>query len=265
MICAILVNKKLPAGGRLHRGALWAFLVLLLLSVYGRWLVDATPEPLRPAWWVFGPFILLTDLLNPVFLDRFWFFMFCICGVAICVLFWVLGRGGWKIPAVSAAILASIIAAPFAVLFMYGPYNLRTVRVHREYELSWLTEPKGNFASAFKSAQREHDVFGCKYRLHGWGPDSRLYFGSKCRKDLWVFDPQVDKTPRRIQSYPFESGSLTEVTPSRHFRPMGDGGLAVSRVVEDSISPEGEFRAFVIQDSLYGPYDVLVMQPAAQK
>ena len=265
MICAILMSKRLFTGGRLHRGALWTFLILLLLSVYGRWLVYATPEPLRPAWWVFGPFILLTDLLNPVFFDRFWFFMFCICGVAICVLFWVRGRGGWKIRAVSAAILASIIAAPFAVLFMYGPYSLRTVRVARGYELSWLTEPKGNFASAFKSAQREHDVFGCKYRLHGWGLDSRLYFGSKCRKDLWVFDPQVDKTPRRIQSFPFESGSLTEVYPTGNSRPLGDGGLAVSRVVEYSILPGGKFRAFVIQDSLYGPYDVLVMQPAAQK
>ena len=265
MICAILINKKLLAGGRLHRGAIWTFLALLLLSVYGKWLVDATPETLRPAWWIFGPFILLTDFLNPVFFDRFWFFIFCACGLAMCVLFWVLGRGGWKIQAVSAAILASIIAAPFAVLFMYGPYSLRTVRVARGYELSWLTEPEGNFASAFKSAQREHDVFGCKYRLHGWGPDSRLYFGSKCRKDLWMYDPHVDKKPRRIQRLPFESGSLTEVTPSGHSRPMGDGGLAVSRVIEDSISLEGKFRAFVIQDSFYGPYDVLVMQPAAHK
>ena len=80
-----------------------------------------------------------------------------------------------------------------------------------------------------------------------------------------MYDPRVDMKPRRIQRLPFELGSLTEVTPSGNSRVMGDGGLAVSRVVEDSISREGKFRAFVIQDSLYGPYDVLVMQPAAQK
>ncbi len=265
MICAILMRKQLFTGGRLHRGALWTFLILLLLSVYGRWLVDATPVPLRNAWLVFGPFIMLTDFLNPVFFDRFWFFVFCICGLAMCVLFWVLGRGGWKIRAVSAAILASIIAAPFAVSSMYGPYSLRTVRVAGGYELSWLTQPQSPFASAFKTAQREHDVNGCEYLLHGWGLDSRLYFGSKCRKDLWMYDPQVDMKPRRIQRLPIESGSLTEVFPSGNSRPLGDGGLSVSRVVEDSISPEGKFRAFVIQDSLYGPYDVLVMQPATQK
>ena len=118
MICAILINNKLLANGRLYRGAIWTFLALLLLSVYGRWLIDATPEPLRPAWWIFGPFILLTDILNPVFFDRMWFFLFCICGLSMCVLFWDAGRGGWRLRAVSATFLGMIIAAPFAVMLM---------------------------------------------------------------------------------------------------------------------------------------------------
>ena len=63
-------------------------------------------------------------------------------------------------------------------MFMYGPYSLRSVRVAQEYELNWLTQPEGKFASAFKSAQREHDVYGCRYLLHGWGRDNRLYYGS---------------------------------------------------------------------------------------
>ena len=265
MICAILVKKKLLAGGRLHRGALWIFLVLLLLSVYGRWLVDATPEPLRNAWMVFGPFIMLTDFLNPVFFDRFWFFVFCICGLAMCVLFWVAGRGGWRLRAVSVTILGLIIAAPFAVMFMYGPYSLRTVKVASEYELNWLTPPEGRFASAFKSAQREHDVYGCRYLLHGWGRDNRLYYGSYCRNELWMYDPQADEKARRIQQLPVDSGSLTPVPPTGHTRRNGEGGLWVTRVVEEAMSPDGKFRAYVIQDSFYGPYDVLVMQPAAQK
>ena len=259
MICAILMSKKLLTGGRVHRGALWTFLVLLLLSVYGRWLVDATPEPLRPAWWVFGPFILLTDFLNPVFFDRFWFFIFCICGLAMCVLFWVLGRGGWKIRTVSAAILASIIAAPFAVMFMYGPYSLRTVRVARGFELIWLTQPQGRFASAFKTAQREHDVNGCEYLLHGWGPDNRLYYGSDCGNALWMYDPQTGEKPRRLQHLPVDSRSLTAVTATGNFRVSGQDGLSASWVTEVSLSPDGRSRAAVIQDSFYGPFDLIVM------
>ena len=263
MICSILINNKLLANGRLYRGAIWTFLALLLLSVYGRWLIDATPEPLRPAWWIFGPFILLTDILNPVFFDRMWFFLFCICGLSMCVLFWDTGRGGWRLRAVSATFLGLIIAAPFAVMFMYGPYSLRSVSVAPGYELNWLTQPKGNFASAFKSAQREHDVYGCRYLLHGWGRDNRLYYGSYCGSSLWLYDPQTGEKPPRIQHLPVDSGTLAPVPPTGHTRLNGEGGLRVSRVVEEAMSPDGRFKAAVIQDSFYGPYDVLVMQRAA--
>ena len=263
MICAILINNKLLANGRLYRGAIWTFLALLVLSVYGRWLIDATPEPLRPAWWIFGPFILLTDILNPVFFDRMWFFLFCICGLSMCVLFWDTGRGGWRLRAVSAAFLGLIIAAPFAVMFMYGPYSLRSVSVAQKYELNWLTQPEGKFASAFKSAQREHDVLGCRYLLRGWSSDNRLYYGSDCGNGLWMYDPQSGKKPRRIQHLPVDSGSLTTVNPTDHSRPSGKDGLWATKVVEDSMSPDGRFRAAVIQDIFYGPFEVLVMHRAA--
>ena len=259
MICAILINKKLLAGGRLHRGAIWTFLALLLLSVYGKWLVDATPETLRPAWWIFGPFLLLTDFLNPVFFDRVWFFLFCICGLIMCVLFWVTGRGRWIVRAVSASFLGLVIAAPVAVMFMYGPYSLRTVRVARGYELIWLTQPQGRFASAFKTAQREHDVNGCEYLLHGWSPDNRLYYGSDCGNALWMYDPQTGEKPRRLQHLPVDSGSLTAVTATGNFRPSGQDGLSATWVTEVSLSPDGRSRAAVIQDSFYGPFDLIVM------
>ena len=259
MICAILINNKLLANGRLYRGALWTFLALLLLSVYGRWLIDATPEPLRPAWWIFGPFILLTDILNPVFFDRMWFFLFCICGLSMCVLFWDAGRGGWRLRAVSATFLSLIIAAPFAVMFMYGPYSLRSVSVAQKYELNWLTQPEGRFASAFKTAQREHDVNGCEYLLHGWSPDNRLYYGSDCGNALWMYDPQTGEKPRRLQHLPVDSGSLTAVTATGNFRVSGQDGLSASWVTEVSLSPDGRSRAAVIQDSFYGPFDLIVM------
>ena len=259
MICVILMSKKLFTGGKLYCGALWVFLVLLLLSVYGRWLVDATPKTLLPAWWIFGPFIVLTDFLSPVFIDRFWFLVFCICGLAVCVLFWVLGRGGWRIRVVSAAILAAIMAAPFAVLFMYAPYSLRTVRVSSGYELIWLTQPQSRFDSAFKTAQREHDVHGCEYLLHGWGPDNRLYYGSDCGNTLWMYDPQTGEKPRRIQSLPLNSEFLTPVTATGNTRPSGKNGIWATWVAETSLSPDGRSRAAVIQDSFYGPFDLIVM------
>ena len=46
MIYAIPVNKRLPGDHRLVRGAVWFLLFLLLLSVYGRWLISETPEQL---------------------------------------------------------------------------------------------------------------------------------------------------------------------------------------------------------------------------
>ena len=41
---------------------------------------------------------------------------------------------------------------------------------------------------------------------------------------------------------------------------MGQSGLSVTRIVEESDSTDGNFEAFVIQDSFYGPFDVLVMR-----
>ena len=105
----------------------------------------------------------------------------------------------------------------------------------------------------------EHDVHGCKYKLHGWSNDHRLYFGSNCSNDLWMYDPQKGETRRKIQRLPhnFEPVSLVK---SYQSRPMGQSGLSVTRIVEESDSMDGQYEAFVIQDSFYGPFDVLVMR-----
>ena len=161
--------------------------------------------------------------------------------------------------AFSASAARIIVAAPFAVMIMYGPYSLRTVRVANGYELTWLTQPQGRFASAFKTAQREHDVRVCKFLLKGWGPDNRIYYGSNCGTGLWMYDPKTGEKPLRLQHLPVDSESLTAVRITGHFRPSGQDGLSATRVTETSLSPDGLSLAAVIQDSFYGPFDLIVM------
>ncbi len=105
MIDALPLNKRLPGNRRLVRGAVWFLLFLLLLSVYGRWLIAETPEQLRPIWTVLGPFVLLTDFLNPAFSGAFWFFLLCTAGLIV----WGLFR---------AAVIQDSIYAPFDVIVM---------------------------------------------------------------------------------------------------------------------------------------------------
>lgn len=135
----IPVSKYLPGGHRLLRGIVWVFLFLLLLSVYGRWLIDGTPELARPVWTALGPLVLLTDFLNPAFVGPLWFFALCAVGLIVCSLFWTAERPGRITRIVSAAILGAILVAPFAVTQMYGPYTLRSVDVVPGYQLDWLT------------------------------------------------------------------------------------------------------------------------------
>ena len=257
MVHELKINRGPLTRNWFVRFGMWSALALLLLSLYGKWLIAATPEPLQPAWYLFGPFLLLTDFLNVVLLNQFWFFSLCSAGLIVCGLLWF--WGGWRARTVSASILAIVLAAPFSITQIYGQYSLRTVVASRGYELDWLTQPEGNFASAFRSAQREHDVTGCKYRLHGWSKDHRLYFGSNCINDLWMYDPQKGETRRRIQRLPFNFEPASSVK-SYQSRPMGQSGLSVTRIVEESDSTDGNFEAFVIQDSFYGPFDVLVMR-----
>ena len=256
MLQAKEVNNGLPTRRWFVHVGMWSALALLLLSLYGRWLIDATPGALRPAWYVFGPFLWLTDFLNLVLFSQFWFFFLCTVGLSVCglLMFW----GGWRARIVSALILGLVLAAPFAITQIYGQYTLRTVVSAPGYEINWLTQPKGRFSSAFKSAQREHDVTGCRYRIHGWSKNNRLYFGSHCRNDMWMYDAQERGNPRRIQRLPrgFEPVSAVKTWQVRH---SGQGGLSVTKVVEESESKDGRTKAFVVQDSFYGPFDVLIM------
>ncbi len=261
MIYTILVSKYLPGGHRLLRGIVWVFLFLLLLSVYGRWLIDGTPELARPVWTALGPLVLLTDFLNPAFVAPFWFFAFCAVGLIVCSLFWTAERRGTIARIVSAAILGAILVAPFAVIQMYGPYTLRSVGVAQGYELQLLTQPQGYFSSAFKSAPRAHDIDGCKVRMHGWSIDNQLYYGSDCRNDLWRYDPLSRNGPQRIELLPTDFAPSTGISATQ-VRTHGGDSLWVTRIVEESLSPDGMFRAAVIQDSFYGPFDVIVMKPA---
>ena len=261
MIYAIPVNKRVPGNRRLVRGAVWFLLFLLLLSVYGRWLIAGTPEQLRPIWNALGPLVLLTDFLNPAFSGRFLFFLLCTVGLAACGLFWIAERRARIGQVIPLAILGALLASPFAVTQMYGPYTLRSVDVVQGYELNWLTQPQGYFASAFKSAQRAHDIDGCRYRLHGWGGDNRFYYGSECGNDLWLYDPQSGDGPQRIKMLPGAFSAATEISATLA-RPRGEDTLWVTRIVEEATSADGMFRAAVIQDSFYGPFDVIVMRRA---
>lgn len=142
---------------------------------------------------------------------------------------------------------------------MHEPYKLRSVSAAPVYELNRLTQPDGVFASAFKSTQREHDVVGCKYRLHGWSGDQRLYYGSDGRNDPWMYDPQSGEKPHRTQRLPVDPG-ISSTVSTADIRPTGKDGLWVSRVVEESTSADSMITAYVIQDSFYGPYDVIVLR-----
>ena len=261
MIYATPLNRWLSGDRRLVRGAVWFLLFLLLLSVYGRWLIAETPEQLRPIWTVLGPLVLLTDFLNPAFSGRFLFFLLCTVGLIACGLFWNAARRARKGQVIPLAILGALLVAPFAVTQMYAPYTLRSVDVVQGYELDWLTQPQGYFASAFKSAQRAHDINGCKYRLHGWSGDNRLYYGSECGNDLWLYNPLSSDGPQRIDLLPTGFAAATEIS-ARLARARGEDTLWVTRIVEDSTSADGMFSAAVIQDSFYGPFDVIVMRRA---
>ena len=261
MIYTIPVSKYLPGGRRLLRGGVWVFLLLFLLSVYGRWLINGTPELVRPVWTALGPLVLLTDFLRLAFYDLFWFVVLWAFGLIVCTLFWVAGRRARIARIASGAIAVALLAAPFAVPSMYGPYTLRSVDVVQGYELNLLTQPQGYFASAFKSAQREHDIVGCKVRLHGWSGENQLYYGSDCRNDLWRYDPLSRNGPQRIELLPTDFAPSTGISATQ-VRTHGGDSLWVTRIVEESLSPDGMFRAAVIQDSFYGPFDVIVMKPA---
>lgn len=263
MDCETLTDRNLLGSSKLIRGATWTFLILLLLSLYGRWLMEATPEPLHLAWWILGPFLMLTDFLNLTLYSQFWFFIFWVTGLSLCGLHWLWGRKGWRSRVVSISILGVVLAAPLAVTQMYDQYQLRSVKLAQGYELVWLTEPEGRFASAFKSAQREHDVKGCSFQLHGWSRDNLLFFSSECSNNLWTYSPQSGGKPQSSQHLPTGPGSLTAVTFTKHTRSSGKDGLWVTKVVGESLSPDGRSRAAVIQDSFYGPFDIIVMQQSA--
>ena len=73
-----------------------------------------------------------------------------------------------------------------------------------------------------------------------------------------MYDAQERGNPRRIQRLPrgFEPVSAVKTWQVRH---SGQGGLSVTKVVEESESKDGRTKAFVVQDSFYGPFDVLIM------
>ncbi len=204
-----------------------------------------------------GPLVLLTDFLNPAFVGPLWFFALCAVGLIVCSLLWTAERPG----RITCIVSAAILVAPFAVTQMYGPYTLRSVDVVPGYQLDWLTQPQGYFASTFKSAQCEHDISGCRYRLHGWSGANQLYYRSDCRNDLWRYDPLSLNRPQRIDLLPAGFAPSTGIF-AMQVRAHGGDTLWVTRIVEESVSPDGVFRAVVIQDSFYGPFDVIVVQPA---
>ncbi|MBN1579719.1 MAG: hypothetical protein JXA89_03380 [Anaerolineae bacterium] len=238
--------------------------LLLLLCIYGRWLIHTIPDPFaqvfRP---LLSPFGLLTDFMNPVFPSPAYFFTLGTLCLALIVA--ALVRGKPKLVArigFGAGILA-ILIAPLMVLVMYDPYR-PYAKPAEGYEMQWITQPPNRFLSAFKSAQRAHEKHGCRYTLHGWDQDNVLYYGSDCDRKLWRYDPADQDAPRPVSALP--SGMQTDATVQRiknNIYPDPLDGFDRSTIyhfitTETAASPDGKFAAAAIQN-MYGPGDVVVL------
>lgn len=233
---------------------------LFLLSVYGRWLILVTPESLQSLWWVLGPFVLLTDFLNPAFLSPLWFFM--LYGVVLLLLTIVLVRNtiGFKTRVVTITNLFLVLLAPLALLRLYEPYQL-AAKAKPGYTMQWLTEPENQFASAFKSAQRLYEKEGCQYTLYGWSTANELFYGSNCDGNFWQYNPQTQRKPVRAAEIPNAVVAQSTVTRwTSNVGPSSPGGFQEFVITQEkSTSPNGRMEAAIIQNTFYGPYDIVIL------
>lgn len=237
--------------------------LLFLLAVYGRWLIAITPESLQSIWLALGPFRLLTDFLNPVFVGPLWFFTLYGVILSSLVLVFMRSTVSFRSKLVLIPSLLLILLAPLAVLWLYEPYQL-TVQVKPGYTMQWLTEPQNYFASVFKSAQRLYENQGCHYTLYGWSTANELYYGSDCEPNFWQYNPQMRSEPQPVMAIPSSVPEQSVVTRwTSNVGPSAPHGFQEFVIThEKSTSPDGQMEAAIIQNGFYGPFDIVILTRA---
>lgn len=235
----------------------------LVCSVYGPALVEQLPPvPALALSALLAP-LRIPMLFSPLFAGIGWF-------SALFALALLLAAGAiWlakPAPALRLTLLGAILllaAAPFLLPRLYEPY-IHYVETGEGVELHWPTQPTGPFASAFKSAQRVHEKFGCTYHLLGWSEDEALYYTSTCGNQLWQFEPAQGGRARPIVAAPPElqasfvqdaGNTLTYVPQPAGFQPHVYNHVLT---YDSAISPSGKWQAAAIKN-YYGPRDVVIL------
>ena len=242
---------------------------LLGLSIYGRWLIHITPSPYDTLWSLLGPLYLLTDFLNPVFASPLRLFSLSAAGLALIAFALIRGRPGRLVRGSLAAAAAAIVAAPLLLPLLYGEYR-PYAEAMPGYDMHWLTQPDSWFTSAFKSAQRAHEKYGCTYSLHGWSSDNVLYFQSDCGPTVWRYDPHTMDEPQLADNVPakVEQANVVDRGHNNNYpaRPVGFSPDSTGQhfiVYETSLSPDRQWTAAAIKN-YYGPRDVVVLTRSKQ-
>ena len=263
---------------------MWVLLFILLLGIYGDWLLHSIMPP-TPSWWKYLILIVISPLLfilyvipsSVFYASQSSFWVLWVVGLSACTWLWIISQRGWIERTASCVPLGLLVIAPFAVTEMYAYMPLASVGVEQGYEMNWLTQPKGYLGVAFRRVQFEIDDYHYdrEYKLYGWSEDNKLYYGSygsHGRNGLWQYDPVSGDKPRRIRSLPDDFVPSTTISllslrhPSSVLRPRQPIGEGVTRwnprTIEESISPDGMMRAAVIHDASVLHLEVIVTQPA---
>ncbi len=245
---------------RMTQWLVLSFMLLLSLALYGNWLIRITPEPYTVLWRLGGPFLLFTDFLNPLYASLWSYFGCLILGLALSFAMLIGGRPSLGLTSLFCAAVVGFAAAPFLLPTMYGAYQIEPTAA-AGYHLQWVTEPEDVFLSAFKSAQRRHESYGCVYTLLGWSHDNRLFYRSGCAHGIVQYDA-VDQS-----SGPKQSGQPTDLATqaeaifgtaaSTHVAGLG-GNQDYFVAYERAISPDKRFTAYLIK-TYYGPSDVVIL------
>ncbi len=260
---------------------MWILFLPLLLGVYGDWVlqnfVETMPEWLERTLSIMGPLLAILFLIPTlvVYAGQVSFLVFWGVGLVLCIVLWVFAQRGRVARAISFLPLALIAVAPLAVPAMYGRYDAMEVfQAPPGYEVDWLTKPQSLLEGAIRRAQYELDDFHgrCQYRLLGWSGEGVLYYYTEnepwetCNGgDYWMYDAAGGGGPQRIDGPPVDFASSTEVSSGPE-HPSGDTSIVAwrGRLVEESVSPDGDMRAAVIQDWSPLHYEVVVLRYTEQ-
>ena len=165
---------------------------------------------------------------------------------------------------ISAALVAFIGLTLFALKITDPALPDMTIQPLDGYEVQWLSQPR-DLTTTINDLQRTLYAGNCRYTLHGWSADNKLYYGSNCIRDLWEYNSINGNGVRRIEALPANFEPATQITrwdrsrsstgPSK---PRGTQGFVIT--FEKSTSPDGTVEAAVTQDFFYDPLDVIVLR-----